>query len=282
MIKTGKNRFTLIVLCLLAFCGLLVLHPPFMQKLSGFGAYNTYMSSTLQSESQAYITYRQFTTNIQNNDKKQIYAEYPVASKKWVAEIRAAQKMYNTYTQPFSNIKMKKLSQKSLMGTQKVLEATKLYDTVFVESDIPAEKLTENLTKADALMNEAILSHDSVIDLFNTQTKKSYKLVYNVAISAIVAGIFSLLFFVLSLKKSTDSHNIMRAHILKSLASGSFLMFVGLLITYGGLRQALTKGGGEYAMLYVPFFIGISAFIYSVYSYWTKDRLVSHEKENGK
>lgn len=277
MIKTVKNRFTFIILFLLAFCGLLVLHPPFMHKLSGFDAYNTYMSSTLQAESQAYITYRQFTTNIQKNDKKQIYAEYPVASKKWVAEIHAAQKMYNTYTKPFSNIKMKKLSQKSLVGTQKVLEATKLYDTVFVESDIPVEKLAENLTQADALMNEAILSHDSVIDLFNTQTKKSYTLVYNVAISAIIAGIFSLLFFLFSFTKSTDSKKIMRAKILRRLSGGSFLMFAGFMITYGGLRQALTKGGGEYAMLYVPFFIGISAFVYSVYSYWTKDRKTSSE-----
>lgn len=273
MMKTVKNRFTLIIFALLILCGLFVLTPPRGQKISGFDAYNTKMSAALQAESQAYITYRQFTGNIAGYDEKQIFAEYPVASKKWKAEIENAQKLYSEYIMPLSNSKMKKLSTTSIESSTKVFEATALYDTVFVESDSPVEKLTADLSKADTLMNDAILSHDSVIDRFNKQTKQSYKLVYNLAIAAIIAGVLSLIFFCLSFTKSQEDKKIMRGKIFRSLSGGAFLMFVGLLITFGGLRQALTIGGGEYALLFVPLLLGVGAFIYSIYSYWSKDRI---------
>lgn len=277
MLKTVKNRFSLIIFALLILCGLLVLDPSRTQKISGFDAYNTYMSSALEAESQAYITYRQFTGNIAGYDEKQIFAEYPLASKKWKSEIEIAQKLYSKYTEPMSNSKMKKLSTTSLDTSKKVFEATALYDTVFVESDTPVEKLTADLTKADTLMNEAILSHDSVIDQFNKQTKRSYKLVYNLAISAIVAGVISLIFLSLSFTKSQEDKKRMRAKIFRSLFVSTSLMFIGLLISFGGLRQALTIGGGEYFMLFVPLLLGVGAFIYNIYLYWAKDTVALNE-----
>ena len=245
--------------------------------MPGFDTYNQKMSSALQLESKAYLSYKEFTGHIANYDEQQIYDEYARYSKVWREDLKGAQEVYSPYTKDISGRPVRKISQFTIEGNNKALEAINIYDTVFVKNDLSDETLSTSLTKADTLMRDAILAHDRAIDLLDEQSDRSVQMLKNLMGLTLIAGIMSLIFYVQSRRQSTDEKGLSKTGILKGLSISFLWMFLGSLITSLWLREAIGKGGGEYFLLFIPLLLGTGAVIRRFYMYWTKEKTAYRE-----
>ena len=135
-------RFTGTFIALLLFCGFFAVKPTHAIGMPGFDPYNQKMSSALQLESKAYLSYKEFTGHIANYDEQQIYDEYARYSKVWREDLKGAQEVYSPYTKDISGRPVRKISQFTIEGNNKALEAiniyavsyTHLYSTLFPKS----------------------------------------------------------------------------------------------------------------------------------------------------
>lgn len=236
--------------------------------------------SAINSEYDSYVAYAEFTENVKSYTAEEIRNKYSSLSYDWRANFEDARNVYIKYASNEEyETEIQSIAQVALSGSEKALDALENYDRALLTDNLTSDGFDDAVDRGDELMMEAAADHDKAIERFNEYTGASgdIELLEWLTIFTIASGILSLILFFKSRTDSIYNADIVRAEIYKDLLISSLWMFVGFLVTAGGLYYALYHGGGEYYILYGAVLVGGWGFSKGLWKYWFQDRAILRE-----
>lgn len=229
--------------------------------------------TTLNKETESYVSYGLFVDQIKNLDSDSIINQYKIKSVSWKTNFEQGKLVYKKYTNS-SDEYLREVASEAYNASEMSLNAIDKYDIVF-SGELNEEEVEATILSGDTLFLEASKKHYNAVDLYNEYSG------YNSQQSALgilfICLFFSIVFtIILWFKSRTSSQyqaDIIKAQIFKNLLGSSFWLLAGLAITTFSLYFA-SKEGGTYYIFYWAILIGGWQMLKGLWIYFTRDRKI--------
>jgi len=235
--------------------------------------------TALDNEYELISDYNAYSVDIENDTTSTYYeiiSQFRSKIIEWERILENSKSVYSTYSNS-THTDIANLSRHAKSHTEIAIEAIDYY-RMYLNEDL--ENLGNvYLDNGDELFVQYINEYDQISDLYNEVSGVSGYMDFQTYLfwGWIISGIISIFLFLKAKNSSYIKAEKMRSEIYFDLTKSTFAMFLGLIITWGGLSLSLSGDGGSYYIFYGPVIFGGWAFLKGLYKYVAHDRSVLND-----